>query len=662
MVNIVLIATLLELTLFNMHSYRLDFGNYVAKKYEINDLEKEEYLEYLPSKDTYLVLKNATLEREIDSINEKVGTITIQVKGNDPTKYTISYVDESGAGYQQLPSKVVVDKLENSKSYSCFFSGKTEKIKVELELIKGQQIKLESIQINKPISFQFHWFRYITVCILLLFFYSLWHVNLFAIPYDSQNRRQKVVVIGIALIFIGLLYWTCQTSINTNKTTYGSFYTEEFVDSLIKGNISLEEEPSKELQQLENPYDKQAREENEVEAKWDVAYYKGKYYVYFGILPALLLLVPYKLITNQYMTMSLAVFLFGLLATIFTIKAFIAMYQKWFSKVPFKLLIVAILGILMGSFLLWLTRRPDVYELVLLAGYYFVMQGIYLLFKAIEKESTHIGYLMLSCLSLALSVACRPTFLLVSIIILPMLWNLLQETKNKKKRMVLLITSIVIPYAVVGIGLMIYNGIRFDNVLQFGARYQITVGDMRNLGYRIWCLPNGLFSYFLKVPLITSTFPFWQVTQDPISFPGFYYNSPMAGGIVMLNPVLLVCLLIPKLKKHIPKQLFQWIVCLLSVGLGIAIVNIVMGGNVQRYAADYTWMFLMSAMLLLFIIYEKLPNQSIKKDMFTVVLALVMYSCIANFFLCAIQSENKLFWMNRPQEYYFVRYSIAFWE
>ena len=94
------------------------------------------------------------------------------------------------------------------------------------------------------------------------------------------------------------------------------YYAIDFVNALSNGKIFLEENPSERLTELENPYDATQRNSNYLQRGsdyiWDASYYKGKYYSYFGILPALILLVPFHLITGKYMIMSIAILIFSI--------------------------------------------------------------------------------------------------------------------------------------------------------------------------------------------------------------------------------------------------------------------------------------------------------------------------------------------------------------
>ena len=90
---------------------------------------------------------------------------------------------------------------------------------------------------------------------------------------------------------------------------------------------------------MENPYDNALRKKVLKEAGetflWDRAYYKGKYYVYFGIVPVLTFYMPFKLLTgNDFPTFA------GIVITawviIFAVLGLVSqIIKRWFKDVPF---------------------------------------------------------------------------------------------------------------------------------------------------------------------------------------------------------------------------------------------------------------------------------------------------------------------------------------
>ena len=430
----------------------------------------------------------------------------------------------------------------------------------------------------------------------------------------------------------------------------------------LDGKVYLAQEPSKELMNLSNPYDNTLRNAENVDYVWDMAYYNGKYYVYFGILPVLTVMAPYKFITGDYMELNIVVFIFATLTIIFIMKSIMLIFRRWFKDVPFKFLILFFVAVISGGIIMWICRRPITYEVAIISGYYLVIQGIFFILKTIEKQKVNYIYMCLACLSLALAVACRPNLLIASLLIVPVLLKIFINNIKNRENILKNILVVAIPYGIVGISLMLYNYVRFDNIFEFGAQYQITVNDMRNLGNRIMTIPIGLMSYLFKIPTIISQFPFAQISYDTITFYGYYWSSAMAGGIFILSPICFALFLIPKIRNKINKELFFVIIMLSLVGIIICILDIVLGGNSQRYAADYAWMFLFAGMMTIMAIYQIIKNEKIKHYIYKVTLVLVVFSGIINFLLGGIQSEDNYLKSYYPEQYYGIRYGISFWE
>ena len=69
--------------------------------------------------------------------------------------------------------------------------------------------------------------------------------------------------------------------------------------SLLNGRLDLEQDPPAAMQEMANPYDTAARQQAAPDALWDVAYYQGRYYVYFGVIPCLLFQLPFEALTEM---------------------------------------------------------------------------------------------------------------------------------------------------------------------------------------------------------------------------------------------------------------------------------------------------------------------------------------------------------------------------
>src|SRR5699024_9055907 len=81
-------------------------------------------------------------------------------------------------------------------------------------------------------------------------------------------------------------------------TAYGQMGA--LAHSLLNGRLDLNLvlEPPAELVAMETPYDTELRAQTVDGSVWDAAYYDGKYYCYFGVVPCLLFQLPFEALTG----------------------------------------------------------------------------------------------------------------------------------------------------------------------------------------------------------------------------------------------------------------------------------------------------------------------------------------------------------------------------
>ena len=481
----------------------------------------------------------------------------------------------------------------------------------------------------------------------------LYKINIFREPYTGKSS-QKMMIIGFIACFIILL---------SMKPSFTSDYLEEendiynkyLVDAILEGKTSINIELSEELKNLENPYDPTQREE--MEYSFDTAYYDGKYYVYFGIVPAIILFVPFKLITGTYLSTIEGTFLFVILSVIASTILIIQIYKRWFKKVPFNLLILFIIAGCFSGLYIWNTWRMWVYELVLMAGYFFVQLGLICILKATkDKENVNLKYVFLSCLSMALAVGCRPTLVLASIILIPFLYQILKQAygnKSLKKTFI----SIIVPYIIVAIPLMIYNYARFGNIFEFGAKYQLTIVDVTNLSERYKDIPKGLYQYLIQPPHLKEEFPYMSIDYSTEGNTDNYYNGGIVCGILFLNLTIIGCIFWYKYYKKVKDPILKGMMITLPiVGIVMCVLTVYMGGTVQRYAVDFFWMFSILAMIIWFLMYENAEKERNKKVIIITVLILIGISILINFLGTFLNSEYNYLEQFYPELFQFFEF------
>ena len=506
----------------------------------------------------------------------------------------------------------------------------------------------------------------------MLLSYVIKKSEVFNSAYSQKSLKQEEILIGVLAVFLCLLVF-----INTNASSEGTdmfttdfgLYNKEFVDALYNKQLYLLEDPTEKFMELDNPYDAINRNVTGVERgkdyKWDTAYYNGHQYIYFGILPALLVFLPFYIITGKYLKVSAFIFILSIGIFILLKEILLTLIRRYFKDIPFKNVFYSLVSLYAGSLLLYI-NGTCYFEIVIVSGLLLVLLGMLYILKSIEKEKHKFLNLFLGCLFLALSVACRPTDLFASLIILPYIFSLLinfiKNIKDNKLNLLKLVLSVGIPYITVGILLMYYNYIRFDNPFEFGASYQLTLNNMSTLKSGIYTIPTGLFNNLFSIPRIVYEFPFIENYNHVLTFYGYYYSESMLGGLFIIAPICFSCFGIVKAyKKAENKELKLLITILLIVGLLIAVISVKMAGSIERYLMDYAWILIIDGILIFSINYNNYKSEE-TREVLQKILCYTTIFCFMFSILAGIISEKEDFKRSSAAEYYKTRYITCFWE
>ena len=340
------------------------------------------------------------------------------------------------------------------------------------------------------------------------------------------------LVIAVYLWYLSAGTWTTWPE--------GGYYYDRLADGFLSGQLSLPETPSAQLLALANPYDFHSREG--VPQLWDATLYQGKYYLYFGPVPALAAALVKTcrpgVLEDQYL-------LFGFLAVYALAFAGLLLgIRKIFlpGAPPWKLFLGTLLGGLALP-ILWLANRPSVYETAIAAGQCFLVLGLALGVLALSPGKSRALFLILAGTSWGLAVNSRLS-LAVPVIFLALLWSwwLVGVEKNaslpgKVSRLVCLLA----PLALAAGGMAWYNFARFSSIFETGHRYQLTgaalPADYRLTTSLVYLVPNA-YNYLLRPVLIhLKEFPFiFTPYLSTASWPSFMrlpanfqYAEPVSG-------------------------------------------------------------------------------------------------------------------------------------
>lgn len=304
---------------------------------------------------------------------------------------------------------------------------------------------------------------------------------------------------------------------------------ERIAQSILHGHLYLEyEDVDPRLSEMENPYDPQARKELGIYYHWDHAFYNGKYYMYFGIVPVVLLFLPYQLLTGNALTTYKAtqIFTVGTILAIFALFDFLR--KKFFPKMPFDLYLI--LSMVLSFVSVWYAiAAPALYCTAIMSAVCMEIISLNLMVRVVwdseQKNGRKMAELSGSFLCASLAFGCRPTIALSGILQIMLFYLHLHELKSKKKSMKACLTA-GIPCLVTAILLMWYNYARFGSIWEFGQHYQLTVADQRlyslSAGFRLDKIINGLVYQFASWSPIQGKFPYISYEGILFAFPVFW--------------------------------------------------------------------------------------------------------------------------------------------
>ena len=255
---------------------------------------------------------------------------------------------------------------------------------------------------------------------------------------------------------------------------------------------------------MENPYDPKARDElnlDENSGGWDHAFYNGKWYVYFGAVPALIIFAPYQLLVGKSLAAYHATQIFAGLFILGLFALFFLLAKKFFPRMSFGVYLAATVALSLVS-ISYCTEAPALYCTASSSGLCMEVWSIYFFARAAWTEDSRRKFfaeIFLGAALGALAFGCKPTVALANFLVLAILPRLMNRDDAKKIFLVL-----CVPYLLTAAALMTYNFLRFDNPLEFGQAYQLTVADQHAYGkfserFNLSAQVDGLLQNFFGV-------------------------------------------------------------------------------------------------------------------------------------------------------------------
>ena len=388
--------------------------------------------------------------------------------------------------------------------------------------------------------------------------------------------------------------------------------------SLLNGRLDLNLvlEPPAELAAMENPYDTALRDKVASGYVWDTAYYDGKYYCYFGVVPCLLFQLPFEALTGiRDLPTSFGMVVMAVAAVLASFGLVKQAARRWFPGVSAAAYLLAATAVAGCGQLYYLLLRPLIYEYVILCGASFVMLALWQWLAAANtpdaRRGVRIAHLIFGSLCMALAAGCRPQMELFAFLALPIFWRqYVTEKRLFTRKGAVEFALFALPFVLVAAGLMWYNYARFGSPFDFGANYNLTTNDMTRRGFNAGRIGTALFYYLLAPSPLSATFPYVGAVSPATNYVGRFIAEQCYGGILATTPFLWVFALAPFLRRQSARKRLRgtvgWIV-LSSAAL--AVLDAEMAGILYRYLMDFAMPLLFAAALCWLAAEESLAQQ-----------------------------------------------------
>ncbi len=399
-------------------------------------------------------------------------------------------------------------------------------------------------------------------------------------------ERILLLAVGVA---IGWFYtWTARS---TDPWQFGieqRDYYNLLIDGWLDGQLHLKVDVPPELLALRDPYDPRVRPPDL--GLHDATFYRGKYFLYFGAAPVVVLMLPFRLLTGIDLPLAAAVLAFAYAGFLATSALWLAIRRRYFPGCGAFVSAGMVLTLGLVNLGPVLVRRPQMWELPIAAGYCFATLALLGVWHCLHADRARRGrWLAGAGLMLGLAIASRPTYLLASpLLVVPLIgWGWKQRRVPWRELLL-----VVAPMTAVGGLMALHNQLRFGDPLQFGQAYQFSLDyeskvehfSPRYLGFNTW-------RYFFSAAEWSWHYPFIGPATLPPKPAGFSGHDDVYGVLVNL-PLAWFALAVPlalwRRADGERRRLGAWLVAALTL-LGV-MAGLLLGffGSLARYQVDFT--------------------------------------------------------------------------
>ena len=537
---------------------------------------------------------------------------------DDPVRWQLSTAKDTDGGWYDANADVGYSPSSEDSRYSRV-GGRATRVRIRYQMDKGAVIPYNPITVNPHVPMRFSPLR-LAVEILTALAVVLFRPS--SRLYLRRLNRERSCVIplvacGTVTCLIPLALFAMAAPQESPDPVYWDFYAtwqatdqyQRLADAILQGRPWLDYPVNGAFADMANPYDTRSRtllalNHPETPIYFDVAFHDGKYYSYFGVLPALLLFAPFKAVTGMRLPTNAGIAIVALLASVAC-----ALLAVQIARLVGRHRPVSLGAVMLG--MVMMTLGNGIAILIQLGLFYQIPQelavacaagGLALWIEA-KLRGLDVRFLAAGSLLMALTIACRPQVILASLIAIPLfaddivrLWQGGLAGRRGLVREAAVWACAIVPYLIVFLPQFAYNMARFGSPTNFGATYNLTGYDMTHFHAPLTQYPAFVFHYLFQPPNLTAHFPF--VGWDEIPLTTWRSEHPHFGGWLMTDAPFALVLFAVVLWRPLARRVkATGLIAGALTAAGLAfLINARITGVDYRYEIDFAWM-LMTAML-----------------------------------------------------------------
>lgn len=579
--------------------------------------------------------------------------------------------DNLSRSYEPVQNKITMaGNYETSLSFQPY--GNVRSLRVDIGDVYTP-VSINYIMAVSAIPFTFSLIRYFVLLGVGTLICAVTCFRLWKISYQSRKPlhiflTEAMTILCALSVFIMTDPFEKPVKYDSKNLNINDPFSMAF-DAFKKKQVHLDLDAQPELETLENVYDTSERNETGIGGFWDLAYYKGKYYCYFGCAPVLTFYMPYYLKTGMLPTVGMALGFFGMLAVWFMCRTILAVVRLMVPRANLLLLLSFMAAAPGLTGIYYLVNGINNYTLPTICGMCWIFLCLWMGLEACltRKKPLRLVMLFVSGISLALCAASRPGIVFCSVVLVPLFIGILRNKSFKPLFRVAQAACFVIPLLIGGCLLMIYNSARFGSPFDFGFKYQLTVSNISANILSPAGIPPMIYHYFLQFPRASAIFPFFEPTYCILYNYKKYIFFADCVGVFTYPLVTAGIVFIPAtIGKRSGRNRFGvtgiqrnlFIALCFTAAFLIGWLNFCLGGGVTRYVVDLMPVLILGMLLCILRGAGDPEKHGLRY-------VLICVSAAATFIICwllALQVRDGSILRRFPDVYDTVEDLIIFWQ